>query len=270
MTSNEILRADLLDIIFDGRNKKYGAYDLRRSYNSRMYISLFLSLGSMIVLLLWVGKGETKISSGKPLYKDSFFLKPSILPPIEKIPELKLPSPVTSSAVAEGSYSRIKLVEDPKEERELLPVSDLETMAIGINNIPGDEISFNDRVPIPGTGEGKTDSVIHREAEHDIATVDELPEFPGGMKAWINYLRRNLVAPASLEAGESKTVIINFKVDTDGSITSFYVKQSAGREFDNEVMRVIKKMPKWKPAIKNGKPVAVPFFQPVTFVGTEQ
>jgi periplasmic protein TonB len=270
MTSNEILRADLLDIIFDGRNKKYGAYDLRRSYNSRMYLSLFLSLGTVIVLLLLVGKGESKLLSGKPLYNDSVILKPSILPPIEKMPELKPPTPVTSSAVAEGSYSKIKLVEDPKEERELRPVHELENMAIGINNIPGNEVSFNDLVPIHGTGEGNTDSSIHRIAEHDIATVDELPEFPGGVKAWLSYLRRHLVAPASLEAGESKTVIINFKVDTDGSITSFYVKQSAGREFDNEVMRVIKKMPKWKPAIKNGKPVAVPFFQPVTFVGTEQ
>ena len=76
--------------------------------------------------------------------------------------------------------------------------------------------------------------------------------------------------PASLGKDELKTVRINFKVDVDGTVTGFTVLQSAGREFDNEVIRVLKKMPRWKPAMQNGRPVAVPFTQPVTFVGVEQ
>jgi protein TonB len=96
------------------------------------------------------------------------------------------------------------------------------------------------------------------------------PEFPGGQDAWMNFLRKNLNAPAGLEPGEKKTVSIRFFVSVDGAITDFEVMQSAGRVFDNEVIRVLKKMPKWKPAIQNGQPIARAFTQPVTFIGMEE
>jgi protein TonB len=86
----------------------------------------------------------------------------------------------------------------------------------------------------------------------------------------MNFLQRNLNAPSGLEPGEKKTVSIRFFVSVDGEITDFEVIQSAGRAFDNEVIRVLKKMPRWKPAIQNGQPIARAFTQPVTFVGMEE
>ncbi len=100
--------------------------------------------------------------------------------------------------------------------------------------------------------------------------LEKGPEFPGGPEAWSKFLNRHLQTPADLEAGEKKTVLISFLVDADGSVTGFKVVRSGGNAFDNEVIRVLKKMPKWKPAIQNGHPVVVPFTQPVTFVGFEQ
>ena len=106
--------------------------------------------------------------------------------------------------------------------------------------------------------------------EKPFEPVERVPEFPGGMKAWTNFLSNNLETPSQLESGEKKTVMIRFKVATDGSVTGFEVVLSAGSVYDNEVIRVLKKMPKWKPAIQNGHIVATSFTQPVTFVGVEQ
>ena len=75
--------------------------------------------------------------------------------------------------------------------------------------------------------------------------------------------------PDDLQAGEKKKVLIRFQVDADGSVTGFEVLQSAGNTYDNEVIRVLKKMPKWKPAIQNNLPVSRSFTQPVIFMGVE-
>ena len=83
-------------------------------------------------------------------------------------------------------------------------------------------------------------------------------------------MQKNLIAPEELEAGDKKMVAIRFQVSPEGVVTNFEVVQSAGKSFDNEVIRVLRKMPRWKPAIQNGQPVARAFTQPVTFVGVEQ
>ena len=78
------------------------------------------------------------------------------------------------------------------------------------------------------------------------------------------------MVPEELESGERKKVEIRFIVSAEGFVTRFEVVQSAGSSFDNEVIRVLKKMPKWKPAVQNGLAVARSYTQPVTFIGVEQ
>lgn len=90
------------------------------------------------------------------------------------------------------------------------------------------------------------------------------------MQAWLDFLSNNLKTPQELEAGEKRVVVINFFVDAEGNVTRFTVVKSAGALFDNEVIRVLKRMPKWKPAIQNNQPVAVSFTQPVTFMAAEE
>jgi protein TonB len=75
------------------------------------------------------------------------------------------------------------------------------------------------------------------------------------------------MVPGDLEDGEKKIVVVRFIVSTEGSLTGFEVLQSAGNIYDQEVIRVLKKMPKWKPALQNSVPVSKSFTQPVSFVG---
>jgi TonB family protein len=91
------------------------------------------------------------------------------------------------------------------------------------------------------------------------------PGFPGGNEVLLNFLNRNLKPPPELQSGEKKLAVVQFLVKADGSINDFQIKQSAGLPFDNEVLRVLKRMPKWKPAMDNGKKVDAIVTQPVTF-----
>ncbi|HYH14112.1 MAG TPA: energy transducer TonB, partial [Flavisolibacter sp.] len=95
------------------------------------------------------------------------------------------------------------------------------------------------------------------------------PAFPGGELVWTSFLRRNLNPPAELKAGESKEVVVQFLVAADGTVSDIRIIQSAGPSFDKEVLRVLKRMPKWKSAIENGRPVDAIVTQSVTFFQKE-
>lgn len=92
------------------------------------------------------------------------------------------------------------------------------------------------------------------------------PAFPGGAEAWSAFLRRYLYPPASLGEGEVREALVQFLVAADGSVSDFKILQSAGEEFDKELLRVLKRTPKWKPAIENGRQVAATVTQRVVFV----
>ncbi len=96
------------------------------------------------------------------------------------------------------------------------------------------------------------------------------PEFPGGNDALMKFLSRHLNIPAELEADEKRMVKASFKVSGDGLVTWVEIVQSGGELFDKEVIRVCKRMPKWKPAIQNGIAVPVSYVLPVTFIRMDQ
>jgi Ca-activated chloride channel family protein len=117
-----------------------------------------------------------------------------------------------------------------------------------------------------------TDEVEIPEQEEEIGILlvaDELPEFPGGDQARAKFIADNIVFPSKVKLKEnvSYRVIVSFIVEVDGSITDVKISKSCGiKECDNEALRVIKLMPKWKPGKQRGVPVRVVFQCPVTFV----
>ena len=105
---------------------------------------------------------------------------------------------------------------------------------------------------------GTGDSVVkepEKNAEPPGPTRD--PSFPGGSAAWLKFLQRILQAPEDVEPGKRIEVLIRFWVDIDGSVSRPEIIKSGGTAFDKEVMRVMKKMPKWEPALQAGRPIAV-------------
>jgi periplasmic protein TonB len=266
MTSNEILKADMLDILFENRNKLYGAYTLRKYYNRRLIISLGLALSVVIFLFLYVFKVESNKSQSRIEYK-IVEIGDAILPPPQQMKKPEVPQTRPSStqkASQQAFIDKMKIVNKDVSrampiQSDLINISDFDSKGKNIN------IPFPPVIPGPQIG---VNPVQHNQVAEP--PIQREPEFPGGPDAWVKFLRDHLQAPGQLEIGEKKTVMIKFLVSVDGSVTGFEVLQSGGRIYDKEVIRVLKLMPRWKPAIQNNKPVSRSFTQPVTFMGLEE
>lgn len=98
-----------------------------------------------------------------------------------------------------------------------------------------------------------------------VAVTKQAPAFPGGQNVWIDFLNRNIKTPPGLINGEKKIVVAQFLVGADGSVSNFQITQSAGSSFDEEVLRVLQRMPKWKAALENGRPADAVVTQSITF-----
>lgn len=267
MTSNEILKADVLDILFDNRNKQYGAYPLRKNYNHRLGLALAVSISTALLVFFLIRPGSSKsivnISDGH----DAVVIEHEIA--LAKKHEIVLPKkkmPIPQLRQQNFGHPIIR-----KDNLVHNPPPDLTSLSHSlISDITANGAVPTGQVTIPENPEPSQTGLQEPKTKSESKPVDKEPEFPGGRDAWINFLRKNLSSPEGLEEGEKKTVQVRFVVDRDGTVTGFQIVQSAGKSFDNEVIRVLRKMPKWTPAIQNGLAVERSYTQPVTFIGVEQ
>jgi protein TonB len=266
MTSNEILKADLLDILFDQRNKTYGAYSLRKQYNRSLTLSLAISLSTGLLLFFLI---KTNATSS---FIDKIDDPGVIVRTLPVTPDLKKPEPVIpkntqpAQQARQEKFTTYKIMKDILVPKTVPDLTSLRDAIISNFAISGTAAGIIPVVKDTVSGNGMNATKKNNAAE----PFQREPEFPGGTQAWKNFLRKNLIPPGELEPGDKKTVVVRFLVDTDGAVTGFEVTQSGGREYDSEVIRVLKKMPKWKPAIQNGEPAPRAFTQPVTFIGQEE
>ena len=262
MTSNEILKADLLDIVFDNRNKKYGAYVLRKYYNNRLGIGLGGMFGFVLIIVLIVSLNPIvrEVISEAINRTDTVTLSVLPSPPPEPPPAIHPPR----SNVRQINNSRFEIVNQPTTmptQADIVGAVISNTTEEG-SSVTRAETSIIDR---PGIEQATGETTPPLPSAPTTAA-----EFPGGQQAWMNFLNKYLRTPDELEAGQKRNVIVRFAVAEDGTVTHFEITQSGGSAFDNEVIRVLKKMPKWKPAVQNGKNVPVMFTQPVTFMAFEE
>lgn len=267
MESNKILGADILDILFEGRNKEYGAYELRKTYNKRLWRAMAV-MGSMILLLFLSGfvkrNGAKKMDQPNVADIDLTAAKtpdpkPPVIPPAPKAPPVKTvmftPPKIVSKA------------EVPDDEKP--PVQDdLDKVKIGTVNKDG--AADADIVAPPGD-DGKRGVVEAPKKQDDEDGIFEKVEvessYPGGIAAWIRYVQKNLRYPdQAVNDGVQGTVMVKFVVDKEGNVSD--VEAVAGPEqggLREEAVRVIRKSGKWTPALQNGRYVKSYKQQPVTF-----
>lgn len=137
-----------------------------------------------------------------------------------------------------------------------------------------DESSTFEEEFIPGMPDEKGDvkyvpvQVVEEEPDEQaiFEVVEQMPEYPGGQAALMEFIAQNIQYPtAAKEAGTQGRVIVQFVVERDGSITGVKVVRSVGSYLDEEALRVMNSMPKWKPGMQRGKLVRVKFTVPVMF-----
>jgi periplasmic protein TonB len=277
MTNKEILQASLLDIIFYNRNKAYGAYALRKGYDKRLLTALAagtIIIAAFVMASMWKNNqqsGPSLITERKEMLIREIEL------PKEKIKEPEKPKEqpkqvvkqkiATVPVVAQAKFTTppviTKVVKDPMPSQD-----DLLGKTPSTQNTPGKPADGIVTIPQPpvDNGGGKTSGPSEPQ-QPDFVAQEKDPSFPGGSEALRKFLAKYLNTPDELEAGEIKTVRIRFVVNKDGSVGTFEIVNSAGGVYDNEVVRVCRKMPKWDPAIQNGINVPVSYVLPVTFIG---
>lgn len=272
MTNKEILQSDLLDIIFENRNKDYGAYALRRGYNTRLLTALGAGLTVILFFVLINGlKKETSVASNNVTKERNEIVIRSIQMPQEKPKEPEQASKAKPAPkVAEIKFTNPKITEDNKVKEPLPPVEDLSGKVTSTQNVTGIPDDGKEKPVIKPEDPVGTGTAGPSQPVADFVIQERDPEFPGGAEALKKFLARYLSTPDELEAGEKKVVKVKFKVDKDGSVNTFEIITSGGDGFDDEVLRVVKKMPRWVPAIQNGVNVPVSYVLPVTFIGMEE
>lgn len=279
MEKTNILNTSFLDILFEGRNKAYGAYELRINYEKRMW----KAFGIMLLLILLIGAGA--------YFKNSHAKQDNALVNI-------LPDVTISSIIPEPEEE--KIIIPPKPEKQL-PVVQVQTIKLTTPVIVDNE----DITPPPTqedmhearisnlTQDGVKDNNIalppsHIDGNRGIAVDVRKPEpedrapfvkveidakYPGGTTAWRNFLERNLRGETPVDNGASYgiyTVIIQFVVDKNGNVSDAKPLTNFGFGMEAEAIRVIKKSGKWLPAIQNGAEVKAYRKQPIIFQVLEQ
>ena len=267
MRNKEILHADLLDILFENRNKAYGAYALRKNYNHRLQWALGIGLSLAAILIFINFHGPEKLPDNPGLGK------PDVIVHTTTISDDKPQQQKTQQQKPKQQIARIKSTAEILIVRDEVP-TDMPTQT----DLQGSEISdhtttgapYSDAVQ-PGTNEiqNGTGKKNGGSEEKDVVLSHSDAQYPGGKEAFAKFLTKYLKTPGELADGENKVVLVRFMVDADGTISKTEILQSDGEEYSKEVIRVLSKMPKWIPAMQNGTKVATWFTQPVSFIGVE-
>ncbi|WP_201983737.1 energy transducer TonB [Hymenobacter rubidus] len=269
------LTGSLDDIVFEGRNKAYGAFQLRRSYQRHLGSALFIAITACSLLLLLplaihyfypevTVKPTTSIPNVLPTQPGNYVL-PKTKPLVPPTPAA-VPPAVT---VTPHSTIQTHVVPDPEVKpttasdlpQGLGPVGPATT---GAENTTGATGSIGTAT---GTGTGvDTARPAPAAAPEAVLTAEVMPDFVGGRAALQRYLQKHLRFPAAaLAAQASGRVFVSFVVQTDGSIGEVTVLKGLGYGTEEAAARVVREMPAWTPGLQNHRPVAVRFTLPITF-----
>ena len=265
MRSNQILKADIIDIIFENRNKSYGAYALRKAYNNRLYKALALSFLFVSICLsasLFTKKTVVEFSDG--FVTEFGHIQPD--KPNKPAPKQKRVLPKHApDFVANINISKLESKVN-KLAKNLDSIEMLPPAVPGPRSTPAG--------PWVKPVEGPTPPAMLTSIDKNIPVtdVDVMPAFPGGINALMEYLKQNLREPEDLQPlaeGQEVSVQVKFIVGYDGKLKSFELVQDAGEVFNKEVIRVLKKMPDWIPGKARGENVSVWYTVPVKFISGE-
>lgn len=265
------------DIVFEGKNKEFGAYTMRAGSTARHTKAVFwviISLAIVVVLLILSVNGvfskaedttvtstvQEVVSYEVPEEIEEEDEEQFVMP--EEPEEIIAPEEVAN----QQQVTDLLIVEDDKIEEEKQVKNTDEVLeneaALGAVDITEGTNDLNKVIV-------KEEVIVAPVVEDEpvsIAMVEQKPEFPGGEAAMYKWLGDNIVYPsAASEEGVQGRVVVEFVVGKDGSITNVRVVRPRHPALDKEALRVVKAMPNWVPGRNNGQPVKVTYTLPVTF-----
>ena len=273
MAKIDLIDNGWVDLVFEGKNQAYGAYQLRKNTGIRNLKALAVMFAAFLII---AGIVYAKVSIENYIASKNAAIEADVelqsLAEKKEIKEEKKDEPEVEKIEVERVKSsvaftvpEIKKDEEVKEDQEMKSQDDLaETnTAIGAFTVEGND----ETAEVKHVEEKIAEPEPVKEEETKVFdVVEQMPSFPGGPSALMQYLNSNIKYPVVAEEnGVQGRVVCTFVVEKDGSITDVRVVKSVDPSLDKEAMRVVKGMPKWIPGKQNGSAVRVKYTVPVTF-----
>lgn len=267
------------EIVFEGKNKDFGAYKLRESSPARhtkAIVSVLIALAIILTLLILSVNGvfnkpeEEQMAISTEQEIATFDAEEEEIEEEEE-EQFQMPEPEEIIAPEEVANQQqvtdLLIVEDDKieEDKQVKNQEDVLENEAAVGAVDITE-GTNDLNKVIIHEQVIAAPKVEDEQPVSIAMVEQKPEFPGGEAAMYKWLGDNIVYPsAASEEGVQGRVVVEFVVGKDGSISNVKVVRPRHPALDKEALRVVKAMPKWLPGRNNGQPVKVTYTLPVTF-----
>ena len=274
MSKIDLISSDWVDLVFEGRNKAYGAYRLRKSTTKRNILAMvavvILLVVAFIILTVknFVDEQRAKVAMTQVAELTNYDQ------PKKKAEVKQKKVEVEPERVVERVKSSIKFTAPViKKDEEVKPDEELKTQdelmstktAIGSFDVKGNDDS-NGEILKAKEVIAEPEPPKHEEENKVFDIVEQQPLFPGGPAALMKYLSENTKYPVvAQENGVQGRVTVQFVVEKDGSISDVHVLRGVDPSLDKEAVRVVKSMPRWTPGKQNGITVRVNYRVPVLF-----
>jgi len=275
MSKIDLISGEWADMVFAGRNQSYGAYVIRKNTGKRNLISIIAVI--LLAIACQIGLTIKNIA-------DEAAAKRAAMTQVVELSALQQPKKeakveqkkinIEPEKVVEKVKSSIKFTAPViKKDEEVKPEDELKTQdelmstktAIGSFDVKGND-DANGEILKAKEVIAQPEPPKHEEENKVFDVVEQMPSFPGGDAALMEYLSKNVKYPVvAQENGVQGRVIVTFVVERDGSVTDVKVIRSVDPSLDREASRVISSMPRWIPGKQNGSAVRVKYTVPVTF-----
>jgi len=258
-----------LSLVFEGRNKEYGAYVNREESSDRhlkaMIIITVIALGLIFlprIIKSVIPVTETR-SIGQSVVVEPTIIKTKNITEVQPVVKVALPLSIKRSI----TFTPPVITDDAKVRNDDLVKAQIEltetNAAISNVTVEGTEGGVNVVTAEEITGAGDLEGTV---VSKPLLTAEQMPRFPGGDAALMKWLKDNINYPVpAMELNIQGRVVLRFVVNQDGSIGNVEILKGFDPSCDKEAMRVVKKMPSWIPGKQNGNPVAVYYSLPVVF-----
>lgn len=262
------MEKSLNDIVFENRNKSYGAYDLRKGYGQTVQRSVLMGVAFFLLLVMFPKLYAKLVPDPKP---DDIAYVVEAKPVDIKMEEPPKP-PAQEEVIPEAKTIRSvtpEVLPDNQVEVENLPpvVEDLQAAQPSTETVDGIENLTTIVPPVENVPTAKTETAgVEVKKEETFISVEQSPQYNGGNEAMAAFLRKNLKYPRpASQAGIQGKVYVQFTVGSDGKIENAAAIKGIGFGCDEEAVRVVKMMKDWMPGKQAGVPVRVKFTLPIAF-----
>lgn len=262
----DLLKTQWVEIVFEGRNKLYGAYELRKNDKKTTYLALIIgavifSFLVSIPMLANLLPDRTKADD----VLDTKIVAVKLPPKKEKPKEFVPPPPPPPPKVDQVKFVKPKVTKADEVTEEPPKIDDIKDKKIGKENIKGDPDAELTVEPV-GTGPKEVVEEVDDQI-YNTAGIEVKPDFPGGIDKFYKFIGKNYRVPE--ESGLKGKVFVSFVVEKDGSLTDIKVLRDIGYGTGKEAIRVLKSCPKWTPGEQNGKKVRVLYSLPISIESQE-